>query len=113
VLIRERPRVTTALDELGKLSETGTRLIDESQPTWYNLQNLQARGQSLADIGPDLDAALAFVTTFPYSGAWSTERCVGTTSACRSYRPHHPRLRGPCSGHALGTTRRDPDTRTR
>ncbi len=68
VLIRERPRITTALNELGKLSATGTRLIDDSQADLvHNLQNLEPAVKSLADIGPDLDAALAFVTTFPYS----------------------------------------------
>jgi len=68
VLVRERPRITTALDELGKLSQTGTRLIDDSQADLVrNLQNLEPAIKALADIGPELDAALAFIPTFPYT----------------------------------------------
>jgi len=68
VLVRERPRITTALDELHKLSDTGTRLINDSQADLvHNLQNLEPAVKALADVGPELDAALAFIPNFPYS----------------------------------------------
>ncbi|OYN82152.1 MCE family protein [Mycolicibacterium sphagni] len=67
VLIRERPRFTTALDKLRVLSDTATRLVDDSQHDLVeNLTHLQPTLQALADIGPELDTALAYATTFPF-----------------------------------------------
>ena len=67
VLIRERPRITTALEKLGKFSAIANRLVNDTQADLVkNLQNLAPTQQALADIGPDLDIALALVTTFPY-----------------------------------------------
>jgi phospholipid/cholesterol/gamma-HCH transport system substrate-binding protein len=68
VLIRERPRLTTALDKLRVLSDTATRLVNDTQHDLVeNLTHLQPTLQALADIGPELDTALAYATTFPFS----------------------------------------------
>ncbi|SBS71383.1 Virulence factor Mce family protein [uncultured Mycobacterium sp.] len=68
VLIRERPRFTTALDKLRLLSDTATRLVNDTQRDLVeNLTHLQPTLQALADIGPELDTALAYATTFPFS----------------------------------------------
>ncbi len=67
VLIRERPRITAALHELGRFSDTAKRLVDETKNDLVtNLRNLEPTLKSLADVGPGLDAALAFVSAFPF-----------------------------------------------
>jgi phospholipid/cholesterol/gamma-HCH transport system substrate-binding protein len=67
VLIRERPRITTALEKLGTLSDTTKRLVDDSQTDLVkNLTNLEPTLRALADIGPGLDSALAYAPAFPY-----------------------------------------------
>jgi virulence factor Mce-like protein len=68
VLISERPRIITALDKLRVFSDTATKLVnDAGSDLVTNLQNLEPALGSLAAIGPDLDAALAFAPTFPYT----------------------------------------------
>jgi phospholipid/cholesterol/gamma-HCH transport system substrate-binding protein len=68
VLIRERPRLTTALDKLRVFSDTATRLVDDTQVDLVtNLQNLEPTLRALADVGPGLDTALGFATTYPYT----------------------------------------------
>lgn len=68
VLIRERPRITAALDKLGTFSDTATRLVnDAGSDLVQNLQNLGPTISALADIGPDLDAAIAYAPTFPFT----------------------------------------------
>lgn len=67
VLIRERPRLTTALDKLRVFSDTATRLVDDTRDDLVrDLKNLEPTIKALADIGPDLDSALVWATTFPY-----------------------------------------------
>ena len=67
VLDRERPNLTTALTKLGTFSDTATRLVNDTQADLVgNLKNLQPTIQALADVGPDLDASLAYATVFPY-----------------------------------------------
>jgi virulence factor Mce-like protein len=67
VLDRERPQLTTALDKLGVFSNTATRLVNDTQDDLVkNLEGLQPTIQALADVGPDLDASLAYATVFPY-----------------------------------------------
>ena len=34
VLVKERPNFTTALDRLGKFSDTAARLVDDAGTTW-------------------------------------------------------------------------------
>ena len=68
VLIKERPRLVTALNKLGVFSDTATRLVnDAGSDLVKNLQNLGPTIKALADIGPDLDAALAYAPTFPFT----------------------------------------------
>lgn len=68
VLNRERPRITTALNKLGTFSNTATRLVnDAGNDLVNNLKNLEPTISALADIGPDLDAALAYAPTFPFT----------------------------------------------
>jgi phospholipid/cholesterol/gamma-HCH transport system substrate-binding protein len=67
VLDRERPQLTTALTKLGKFSDTANRLVNDTQADLVkNLQNLAPTIKALADVGPDLDASLAYATVFPY-----------------------------------------------
>ncbi|HKI42771.1 MAG TPA: mammalian cell entry protein, partial [Mycobacterium sp.] len=63
-----RPRLTTALDKLGTFSNTATRLVnDAGSDLVRNLKNLEPTIKALADIGPDLDAAIAYAPTFPFT----------------------------------------------
>lgn len=67
VLVRERPRLTTALEKLGHFSDTATALIHATQEDLVtNLRNLEPTVRALADVGPNLAADLAFVPTYPY-----------------------------------------------
>jgi phospholipid/cholesterol/gamma-HCH transport system substrate-binding protein len=66
VLIKERPRLTTALEKLGTLSETVSGVIGDTQADLVkNLQNLEPTLRALADVGPEIDTALAYIPTFP------------------------------------------------
>ncbi len=66
VLIKERPRLTTALEKLGTLSETVSGLVNDTQADLVtNLQNLEPTLKALADVGPEIDTALAYIPTFP------------------------------------------------
>ncbi|HZE16971.1 MAG TPA: MCE family protein, partial [Mycobacterium sp.] len=69
VLIRERPRITEALDKLRVFGDTATRLVNDTQADLVkNLQNLEPTIRALAEVGPDLDEAIAYtLTPFPYS----------------------------------------------
>ncbi len=68
VLIKERPRLTAALNKLGTFSDTATRLVnDAGSDLVRNLKNLEPTISALADIGPDLDAAIAYAPTFPFT----------------------------------------------
>jgi phospholipid/cholesterol/gamma-HCH transport system substrate-binding protein len=66
VLIRERPRITTALDKLRVFSDTTTRLVNDTQADLVaNLKNLDPTLRALADVGDGLDKALAYASVFP------------------------------------------------
>jgi phospholipid/cholesterol/gamma-HCH transport system substrate-binding protein len=67
VLIRERPRITAALHELGLFSDTARRLVNDTKNDLVtNLRNLEPTLKSLADVGPGLDSALAFISVLPF-----------------------------------------------
>ena len=67
VLIKERPNFTTALDRLGKFSDTTTTLVnDAGDDLVKNLENLGPVLGALADIGPDLNEAVLWASAFPY-----------------------------------------------
>jgi phospholipid/cholesterol/gamma-HCH transport system substrate-binding protein len=66
VLIKERPRLTTALEKLGTFSETLSGLVNDTEADLVtNLQNLEPTFKALADVGPEIDTALAYIPTFP------------------------------------------------
>jgi phospholipid/cholesterol/gamma-HCH transport system substrate-binding protein len=68
VLIKERPRLTAALDHLRTFSNTANGLINDTQADLVrNLKNLGPTLKGLADVGPDLDMALAAFTIFPFT----------------------------------------------
>ncbi|UXA06185.1 MCE family protein [Mycobacterium sp. SMC-2] len=67
VLIRERPRLTTALNKLGVLSATATQLVTDTQADLVkNLKNLEPTLRALADVGAELDTVLGYALTFPF-----------------------------------------------
>jgi virulence factor Mce-like protein len=68
VLIKERPRLTAALQKLGTFGNTATQLVnDAGDDLVRNLKNLGPALGALADVGPDLDAALSYAPTFPFT----------------------------------------------
>lgn len=67
VLVKERPRITTALEKFRDFSNLATGLITDTKADLVkNLQNLGPTLKALADVGPKLDTALAMAPTFPY-----------------------------------------------
>lgn len=67
VLIKEQPRITTALEKFGVFSTTATKLIKATQDDLVtNLRNLEPTLRALADVGPNLGTVLAFAPTYPY-----------------------------------------------
>ncbi|WP_370329970.1 MCE family protein [Mycolicibacterium hippocampi] len=67
VLVKERPRITTALEKFRVFSETTTGLINATQADLVrNLENLEPTVRALADVGPILGTVLAYVPTYPY-----------------------------------------------
>lgn len=68
VLVRERPRIAAALKQLGIFSDTAVGLVNDAQADLErNLQNLGPTLRSLADVGPGLNAVLAYATTAPFT----------------------------------------------
>ncbi len=66
VLLRERPNLVTALERLGVFSDTATAVIGDTQDYLVrNLQNLEPTLKALADVGPELGRAIAFLPVFP------------------------------------------------
>jgi phospholipid/cholesterol/gamma-HCH transport system substrate-binding protein len=67
VLIKERPRITTALEKLSAFSDTTRRLVNGAQDDLVrNLRNLGPTMRALADVGDGLDKVLAYATVFPF-----------------------------------------------
>ncbi|WP_245548745.1 MCE family protein [Nocardia exalbida] len=67
VLLAQRPNITAALDRLRTFSDTATAVItDVRTDLLTNLRNLEPTLRALADVGPQIDAALAYATVFPY-----------------------------------------------
>ncbi|MDT5413298.1 MAG: phospholipid/cholesterol/gamma-HCH transport system substrate-binding protein, partial [Mycobacterium sp.] len=63
-----RPRLTAALDGLRKFSNTATGLINDTQADLVrNLKNLEPTVKGLADVGPDIDTAIASLSVFPFT----------------------------------------------
>ncbi|ORW01254.1 mammalian cell entry protein [Mycobacterium kyorinense] len=67
VLIAERPRLTTALDKMRTFSDTATALVNDTHADLVtNLNNLHPTVRALADVGPEIDTALAFLPVMPF-----------------------------------------------
>lgn len=68
VLIKERPRLTSALDHLRTFSNTATRLVNDAQDDLVkNLKNLEPTIKALADVGPEFGVAIAAGFVFPFT----------------------------------------------
>ncbi|AEF38281.1 virulence factor Mce family protein [Mycolicibacter sinensis] len=68
VLNKQRPQLITALRKMGDFSSTATQLLNDSHADIVrNLKNLEPTVRALADVGPDLATALAFLPTYPYT----------------------------------------------
>ncbi|MEE6136390.1 MCE family protein [Mycobacterium sp. 050128] len=68
VLIKERPRLTEALDHLHAFSNTATRLVNDAQDDLVkNLKNLEPTIKALADVGPEFGMAIAGIFVFPFN----------------------------------------------
>jgi phospholipid/cholesterol/gamma-HCH transport system substrate-binding protein len=68
VLIKERPNITTALEKLGTLSDTATRLVNDSEADLVrDLTNLEPTLKALTDLGQDLAPVLAYLPTYPFT----------------------------------------------
>lgn len=67
VLIRLRPQLTTALATAREFFDVTTRLVEDSQNDLVsNLNNLGPALKALADVGPEIDSALGYITVLPY-----------------------------------------------
>lgn len=76
VLIKERPKFTTAMTKLGQFGDLSTGLVNDSgHQLVSDLVHLEPALRALADIGPDLNAAVAYASAFPY-GPNAIERAV-------------------------------------
>lgn len=76
VLIKERPKFTTALTKLGQFGDLSAGMVnDAGRELVADLVHLEPALESLADIGPDLNSAVAYATAFPY-GPNAIERAV-------------------------------------
>ncbi|MCG7608996.1 mammalian cell entry protein [Mycolicibacterium sp. (ex Dasyatis americana)] len=68
VLIKERPRFTTALQKLGTFSATANQFVNDSQADLVrNLKNLEPALKALANVGPDLASVLEYAPHFPFT----------------------------------------------
>ena len=66
VLIKERPRITTALQKLGTLSDTATQLANDAQADLVtDLKHLEPVLRALANVGPDLPGRTGLRTELP------------------------------------------------
>jgi virulence factor Mce-like protein len=67
VLVKERPRLVTALEKFQTFSDLATGLIDDTKADLVkDLQDLEPTLKAFADVGPNLDKAIAYAPTFPY-----------------------------------------------
>lgn len=68
VLIKERPRLTAALDHLRVFRNIATRLVNDAQDDLVkNLKNLEPTIKALADVGPEFGTAIAAAFVFPFT----------------------------------------------
>ena len=68
VLIKERPRFTTALQKLGTFGDTAHQFVNDSQDDLVtNLRNLEPALKALADVGPRLASIVEYAGHFPFT----------------------------------------------
>lgn len=76
VLIRERPKFVTALTKLGEFGDLSAGLVNDSgRQLVSDLIHIEPALRSLANIGPELNSAVAYASAFPY-GPNAIERAV-------------------------------------
>jgi len=67
LLLAERPALTDALERLRVFSDTATGVVTEiSADLIADLRNLEPTLKAVADVGPLLNAGLAYATVYPY-----------------------------------------------
>lgn len=76
VLIKERPKFVTAMTKLGQFGDLSAGLVDDSgHQLVSDLIHIEPALRSLANIGPELNSAVAYASAFPY-GPNAIERAV-------------------------------------
>ena len=76
VLIKERPKFVSALTKLGQFGDLSAGLVNDSgHQLVSDLIHIEPALRSLADIGPELNSAVAYASAFPY-GPNAIERAV-------------------------------------
>lgn len=67
VLLDDEPQLMTALDRAREFSDLTTRLVRQTSTDLVaNLTHLAPALKALADVGPEIATALAYVTVIPY-----------------------------------------------
>jgi virulence factor Mce-like protein len=68
VLIRERPRITSAFEKLGAFGDTATAIVNDTGTDLVtNLRNLEPTVKALADVGPGIAKVVAYLPNAPFS----------------------------------------------
>lgn len=76
VLIKERPKFVTAMTKLGQFGDLSAGLVNDSgRQLVSDLIHIEPALRALADIGPELNSAVAYASAFPY-GPNAIERAV-------------------------------------
>ncbi|MGB3893540.1 MAG: MCE family protein [Mycolicibacter sinensis] len=76
VLNKERPKFVTAMTKLGQFGDLSAGLVNDSgHQLVSDLIHIEPALRSLADIGPELNSAVAYASAFPY-GPNAIERAV-------------------------------------
>ncbi|MDG4669265.1 MCE family protein [Mycobacterium sp. 236(2023)] len=67
VLLDDQPQLMTALDRAREFSDLTTRLVRQTSSDLVgNLTHLAPALKALADVGPEIATALAYITVIPY-----------------------------------------------
>lgn len=67
ILANQEPNFVTALEKLGQFSDLATKLVNDAGADLVtNLRNLEPAIRALADVGPDIGVALAYIPVYPY-----------------------------------------------
>jgi phospholipid/cholesterol/gamma-HCH transport system substrate-binding protein len=67
VLVNQEPRFVSAMQKLGQFSDLASKLVNDAGADLVtNVRNLEPAIKALADVGPDIGLALAYVPVYPY-----------------------------------------------